>query len=82
MASPVTTSKVESKVWWATAGTYLGGVAVMAIVNAVTSNDNELLLAAMPDALEQFVMPSVPAVVSFIAGWVAKHTPRPDLGEN
>lgn len=81
MASPTVPPKVETKVWWATAGAYLAGVAALAVVNAVTANDNELLIAALPDALEAFILPSVPAVVSFIAGWAAKHTPRPDLGQ-
>lgn len=76
-----TSGKVESKVWWATAGAYLAGVAGLAVVNAVTADDNALLLAALPDALEAFILPSVPAVVSFVTGWLAKHTPRPDLGQ-
>lgn len=74
------TAKIESKVWWATAGAYVAGVVALAIVNAVTGDDNALLLAALPDAIEPFVLPIVPAVVSFITGWAAKHTPRPDLG--
>jgi hypothetical protein len=74
-------AKVETKVWYATAGAYLAGVAALGIVNAVTADDNALLVAALPDALEMFVLPSVPAVVSFISGWVARHTPRPDLGQ-
>ena len=80
-AAPAASGKVETKVWWATAGAYVAGVAVLAIVNAVTADDNALLVAALPDALEAFVLPSVPAVVSFISGWAAKHTPRPDLGQ-
>jgi hypothetical protein len=80
-AAPSTGTKVESKVWWATAGAYLAGVAALAIVNAVTGDENALLIAALPDALEPFILPSVPAAVSFIAGWAAKHTPRPDLGQ-
>lgn len=73
-------ARVESKVWWATVGSYLAGVVALAVVNAVTGDDNALLLAALPDAIEPFVLPVVPAVVSFIAGWAARHTPRPDLG--
>lgn len=76
-----TSGKVESKVWWGTAGFYLAGVAGLAVVNAVTANDNELLIVALPDALEAFILPSVPAVVGFVTGWLTKHTPRPDLGE-
>jgi hypothetical protein len=80
-AAPSTSAKVESKVWWGTAGTYLAGVAALAVVNAVTADDNALLVAALPDALEAFVLPSVPAIASFVFAWLAKHTPRPDLGQ-
>jgi hypothetical protein len=80
-AKASTGAKVETKVWWATAGAYVAGVAALAMVNAFTADDNALLLAALPDALEAFILPSVPAVVSFITGWLGKHTPRPDLGE-
>ena len=73
-------AKVETKVKAATIGAYLGGVAILALVNAFTGNDNELLLATLPDVVEPFVLPIVPAVVTAIAGWAAKHTPRPDLG--
>lgn len=75
-----TSSKIETKVTAATVGTYLAGVVVLALVNAFTGEENALLLASLPDAIEPFVLPVVPAVVSFIAGWAAKHTPRPDLG--
>lgn len=68
---------VEKKVTWATVGAYLGGLALMAIVNAVSSDPG--LVGALPDALEMFVVPLVPTVVAFVSGWVARHTPRPDL---
>jgi hypothetical protein len=80
-AKVTTSGKVESKVWWATAGAYLAGVVALAVVNAVTAEDNALLLAALPDAIEPFILPVVPAVVAFIGGWAARHTPRPDLGQ-
>lgn len=75
------TAKVESKVWWGTAGFYLAGVVGLALVNAFTADDNALLLAALPDWLETIVLPLVPGAVGFITGWLAKHTPRPDLGQ-
>lgn len=74
-------SKVETKVTVATIGAYLAGVVVLALVNAFTGDENALLLASLPDAVEPFLLPVVPAVVSFISGWAAKHTPRPDLGQ-
>lgn len=79
-AKPSTgSSKVEAKVWWATAGAYVAGVAALAVVNAFTGDDNALLLASLPDAIEPFVLPVVPTVVAFVTGWLARHTPRPDL---
>lgn len=80
-AKASTGAKVETKVWWGTLGFYLAGVVVLALTNAFTANDNQLLIAAMPDVIEPFVLPAVPAVVGFITGWAARHTPRPDLGE-
>jgi hypothetical protein len=74
-------AKVERKVTMATLGAYLGGVVILAVVNAFTSNDNQLLLATLPDVVEPFLLPVVPAVVTFISGWASKHTPRPDLGQ-
>lgn len=71
---------IETKVKAAAIASYLGGVVILALVNAFTGNDNQLLLDTLPDAIEPFVLPVVPAVVTAIAGWAAKHTPRPDLG--
>jgi hypothetical protein len=71
---------VESKVKWGALAAYLGGVAALAVVNAVTGNDNQLLIAALPDVIEPFILPAIPAALSAIGGFFAKHTPRPDLG--
>jgi hypothetical protein len=70
---PPETNKVEPKVWWATVGAWIAGVVGLAIVNAVTDDNNALLIRALPDWLEPFVLPLVPAVVAFIAGFAAKH---------
>lgn len=70
---PADTNKVEPKTWWATAGAYVAGVVGLAIVNAVTSDNNALLIRALPDWLEPFILPLVPAVVAFIAAWSARH---------
>lgn len=70
-------SPVERKVTFATIGAYLGGLALMAMVNAVSSDPG--LVGALPDTLEMFVVPVIPTVVAFLSGWVARHTPRPDL---
>lgn len=70
---PADTSKIAPKVTMATAGAYLAGVVGLSLVNAFTDDDNQLLLAALPDAVEPFVLPLVPAVVALVAGYLAKH---------
>jgi hypothetical protein len=68
---PDNTTKVEPKVKWATVGTYLLGVVALAIFNGVT--DSTLLVDALPDWVEPFVLPIVPAIGAAIAGYSAKH---------
>ena len=70
---PASTNAVEPKVSAATLGAYVAGVLLLVLVQVFTDNDNELLLAVLPDALETFVLPLVPAVVALIAGFAAKH---------
>jgi VIT1/CCC1 family predicted Fe2+/Mn2+ transporter len=68
---------VEAKVKSAAVATYLVSVAALAIVNAVTSDAS--LLGPLPDWAEALVVPVLPAAAAFLAGWNARHTPRPDL---
>ncbi len=68
---------VEKKVTWSSVLAYLGGLAVMAVLNAVATDEG--LISALPAWLESLVVPIVPAVIAFVGGWFAKHTPRPDL---
>lgn len=70
---PPDTNKVEPKVWWATIGSYIAGVVGLAVVNLVTGNNNELLTRALPDWLEPFILPLVPAAVAFVSGFAARH---------
>lgn len=70
---PANTTKMEPKVLAATLGTYLAGVVSLALVNAFTGNDNQLLIDLLPDTIEPFLLPVVPAVVASIAGWAARH---------
>ncbi|MFB8772087.1 holin [Streptomyces broussonetiae] len=69
MAAPV-----EKKVTAATAGTYVGSTALLAGLEAV--QDHQELVGWMPSALAPFVLALVPAAITFVSGWVAKHTPR------
>ncbi|MFF5759686.1 holin [Streptomyces longwoodensis] len=69
MAAPV-----EKKVTAATAGTYVASTALLAGLEAV--QDHSELVGWMPPALAPFVLALVPAALSFVSGWAARHTPR------
>ncbi|MEU3683786.1 holin [Streptomyces sp. NPDC030592] len=69
MAAPV-----EKKVTAATAGTYVGSTALLAGLEAV--QDHAELVSWMPPALAPFVLALVPAAITFVSGWVTKHSPR------
>ena len=69
---------VESKVKASAAWSYLLALAGLAVVNGVSDTT---LLTDLPDTLEIFVAPLVPAAAAGIAGYLARHTPRPDLGQ-
>lgn len=68
--------KVEAKVKASTFASYLAGLALLAVLNGITDTN---LVAGLPDWLEVIVAPFVPAVVTLAAGYIARHTPRPDL---
>jgi hypothetical protein len=68
---------IETKVKAASLGSYLGGVLLMAILNAAT---NVNIIAGLPDWLESLLAPVLTTAITFLSGWAAKHTPRPDLG--
>jgi hypothetical protein len=78
-AEPISYSrpKTEAKVKAGTAGAYLGLLAVLAPLQAVQANLD--LIAFLPDWLETLAIPLVPGLVTYVAGYVAKHEPRPDL---
>lgn len=75
--APPAKRPVEKKVTVGAVLAYLGGLAVMAVLNAVSTDQG--LISALPAWAESLVVPIVPAVISFVGGWFAKHTPRPDL---
>lgn len=75
---PIAESRpVEAKVKWATLGSYLGSVAVLSVLQAVNSDLS--LIAFWPDWLETITVPLLPAAITAVAGFRARHTPRPDL---
>lgn len=63
---------IELKVTSATIATALSGLTVWALRTYVFHDDLPLPVSAAVQIL-------VPAVVAFVAGWVTRHTPRPDL---
>jgi hypothetical protein len=73
MAAPV-----EKKVTAATAGTYVASTGLLAALEAV--EDHAELVGWMPAGLSPFVLALVPTAITFVSGWVAKHTPRGIVG--
>jgi hypothetical protein len=77
---PANTGTVEPKVKWTGIVTYLVGVVVLALINAFTDNDNQLLLESLPDIVEPFILPIIPVVSGVVAGYFAKHQWRTPPG--
>lgn len=79
-SNPVADSRapLAPKVKWAAIGSYVSGVVALALVNAFTANQNELLFASLPDPIETFILPFVPGVIALVSGYVAKHQWRSD----
>jgi hypothetical protein len=70
------TGPIESKVQAASLWT-LGASVGIAVLNAVAANST--LLGGLP-ALAQFaILAAIPPTATFLAGYVAPSTPRPDL---
>ncbi|MEU6651261.1 holin [Streptomyces sp. NPDC046900] len=69
--------KVEAKVWAATTAAFVASVAV-SVLNAV--QDNHALLGSLPDPLQTIILIVAPTAITFLAGYAAKHTPRPSDG--
>ncbi len=65
---------VEKKVTAASAGAYVGSTGLLAALVAV--QDNARLVEWMPDGLTPFILALVPAAITFVGGWAARHTHR------
>ncbi|MEV0313510.1 hypothetical protein [Nonomuraea fuscirosea] len=68
---------VERKVTAAAAGSYLGLVAILSVLQTVNADLD--LIAILPDWLESLTIPLLPGLISWVSGYKAKHTARPDL---
>lgn len=64
---------VEAKVRSATAATFIVSL-VLAVLNSVVANNS--LLGPLPGWLQAIVLALAPALVTFLSGWSAAHTPR------
>ena len=69
---------VETKVKVAAWATYLGLAGLLAILTGFSDAN---LIAGLPDPVEVFVAPMLPTLITTLAAYRAKHTPRPDLAE-
>ena len=63
---------VETKVQASTAAAAVSGLALWALGHYVFK-------AGVPDVVASWIYVLVPAVITFGAGYLAKHTPRPDV---
>ncbi|QFY09656.1 holin [Nonomuraea phyllanthi] len=77
---PTYTRPVETKVKAMTLTAYLSGVAGMAVLQTVA--DNPSMISFLPDWVEAIILPLVPTALAAVAGWKARHTPRPDLPDS
>lgn len=79
MSEPVTPDvttgnyPVAPKVKWAAAGTYLGGVVMTALFAGFQDGN---FISFLPDGLSPFVLPIIPSIAAWIAGYRAKHQYR------
>jgi hypothetical protein len=63
----------EAKVKAATSATFVVSL-IVAVLNTVAADDS--LLGPLPPWLQPILIAIVPAAITFLAGWQAKHTPR------
>lgn len=63
---------VERKTSMASVAVYLVCLGALGILNATTTTN---LIAGMPDVLEAFIAPVVPALTTLIVGYTVKHRP-------
>ncbi|GIH22989.1 hypothetical protein Aph01nite_12990 [Acrocarpospora phusangensis] len=76
---PITYSRppVEAKVKAMTFVQYILGVAGLAVLQVVDADHS--LIEFLPDWLEAVGIPLIPTAMAAVAGYKARHTPRPDL---
>ena len=70
---PNRTGVVEPKVKWGAVATYIVSAIVLLLIELFTANENQLLIEALPDVWEAFILPLVPAITTLAAGYSARH---------
>lgn len=68
---------VETKVKAATSAAFLVGVGV-ALLNWAVGDSH--LMGSLPGWAQSLAAVIVPPLITFLSGWKAQHTPRPDMG--
>jgi hypothetical protein len=70
---PNHTNQVEPKVKWQALAMYVVASVLLFVYELVTGNENELLVTVLPDYLEAFVLPLVPALGGLIVAFYTRH---------
>lgn len=70
---PNHTSVMEPKVKWGAIATYVVSAIVLLLVELFTANENQLLIEALPDVYEAFILPLVPTITTLAVGYSARH---------
>lgn len=65
---------IEAKVKAATSVTFVASL-LLAVLNAVSADS--ALLDPLPAWLQAALVALIPTAVTYLAGWQARHTPRP-----
>ena len=68
----MSTGPIERKVQASTAAAAASGLLLWVLGRYVFKG-------AVPDVIASWVYAAVPGVLAFAAGWLTKHTPRPDV---
>jgi hypothetical protein len=75
-----TSAPVERKTWAALAGGLLAGAGLY-IVDALTrASTDPAIFDGLPPVLRFAVVTLAPGALAFAAAWLARHTPRDDVG--
>jgi hypothetical protein len=70
---PNHTTQVEPKVKYQAIAMYVVSAVLLFIFELATGNDNELLVAALPDIVESFVLPLVPTIGGLVVAFYTRH---------